>query len=144
MKRLLLLACLSGCVSGSSGLRIVHPEDESRVASLQPTLRWEPFDLNSIAYRKRETRGTVSNVTYELRLWHEKDEQIDLVYQVEGLEQPEHRIEVLLFPEAQYRWSVRASFLLENRRRVTEWSLQDSDAQHFAVPNQGCAAFVTP
>jgi len=135
---------LGGCSSNIAGLRALGPEYEACVRTLNPTLHWDAFTTESLALREEDPRPTITNITYELRLWHEGDERIDLVYRVQDLSEPVHEIPIPLLPGHRYRWSVRAWFELDGRRRTTRWSLVDEDNEEDAVPNSGCAWFETP
>ena len=139
-----LAVLLGSCASDTVGLRARGPEYEACVLSLNPTLHWDAFDAATLVLREEDPRPTITNVTYELRLWHEGGERIDLVYRVQDLPEPVHELPVALLAGHRYRWSVRAWFELDGRLRTTRWSLVDEDNEEDAVPNSGCAWFETP
>lgn len=83
----------------------------TRMESLRPTLRWEPF--------------SAEEVTYDLRIWESKESRTQLgevAYEREGLTENVHALETSLSPSTIYSWSVRARFLEGGKVRVTEWS----------------------
>jgi hypothetical protein len=47
-----------------------------------------------------------------------------LVYSQQGLVTPEHTLGTPLQPSSLYFWTVRAHFMLDGKRRATEWSEQ--------------------
>ena len=105
--------------------------DWTKVDSLQPTLRWEPFPGTHQAFLGAEIKpfivmdhDSVSDVTYELRIWTiENRVPADLVYERQWLTEPFHQLEQPLKPDTKYYWSVRARFTVNGQPRVTEWSL---------------------
>jgi hypothetical protein len=77
--------------------------------------------------------GRVRNVRYDLMVAREYlGQPAQVVYRREGLAAPAHRLETALQPQARYFWSVRATFDLDGRRRVTAWS--SVAAQRGAIP----------
>ena len=78
------------------------------VETLQPTFRWEPVvnpdaRYDFIIFESRDGR--------EAAVGRE-------VYNREGLQEPEHTLEVALQPDREYYWSVRVRYGEE----VSEWS----------------------
>ena len=146
MRVLALAACLlmTGCSTDTVGLRARCPEDETCLRTLRPTLQWDAFTADMLRTAKKDAPPVVTDITYELRLWHEGEDQIDLVYQVQDLREPMHEVAMPLLPGHRYRWSVRAWFALDGRRRATRWSLVDDENENDAVPNSGCTWFETP
>lgn len=127
-----------------SGFRPVYPEsthsfgnpapdilDWTKVDSLQPTLRWQPFPGEHQRFPGGQVTpfveldpASVRDVSYDLRIWTvRKRTPGDLAYEVDGLKEPSHKLERPLKPDTEYYWSVRAQFNLDGQRRVSEWSL---------------------
>ena len=77
------------------------------VESLEPTFRWEPVPEQDARYDFiiYESHGITAAVGRE-------------VYYREGLQEPEHTIEVELKPKREYFWSVR----MRRGEEVSEWS----------------------
>jgi len=48
----------------------------------------------------------------------------ELVYSQQGLVNPEHTLGTPLRPRSLYFWTIRAHFMLDGKRRATEWSEQ--------------------
>jgi hypothetical protein len=91
----------------------IRPYQPSEGDSLQPTLRWQPFDA-----------GTV---TYDLRIWGSIDSGRsrtigEVVYSRERLVDTWHTLEAPLEPSSNYFWSVRSHFVQDGKHKVTEWS----------------------
>ena len=101
---ILCLTCFAGLSACTSyqGLRIVEPAYQQTVASLRPTLRWDPAEG--------------SGVTYDVVIY--EGEEISPVYQREGLTGTMHHVEKKLRPNTAYRWSVRS----RRGSTVSEWS----------------------
>ncbi len=79
------------------------------VESLQPTFRWEPV--------------ADSNARYDFVIFESYDYPVvgRKVYYREGLQEPEHTLEVSLQPDRKYYWSVR----VRHGEHVSEWSRFD-------------------
>lgn len=104
--------------------------DWPTVDSLQPTLRWKPFPgEHQIPFGQDKPfvevdPASVRDVRYDLRIWTVLDKAPgELAYEIEGLTEPFHKLERPLKPKAEYYWSVRARFSLDEQPKVTEWSL---------------------
>ena len=135
----LFLACaLTGCQS--------PPPPDITVSGLwpeQPALLYKPFNLwtggnvyiwprllsAQLQFRwaafPRHPDPSFSAVTYDLRIWQhrtQEDAADTLVYSVDALPQPSHRVESPLPSGHWYYWTVRARFELNGQPRVTEWS----------------------
>jgi hypothetical protein len=132
----LLILCASCAAPWPvSGLRPLHPEPRhdrgtgvpvaAEVDTLRPTLRWEAFPRAAdLAALHARNLGEISSVTYEFRVWVSKGGQFDPpVYERNGLTQAEHTLEEPLRGSTEYRWSVRARFLLDGIPRVTQWAV---------------------
>ena len=111
-----------------------NPEDVLNwptVDSLQPSLRWQPFPgEHQIPFGGKTTpfvevdTASVRDVWYDLRIWSVVDKApAELVYEIEGLTEPFHKLERSLKPSTEYYWSVRARFNLDGQPRISEWSL---------------------
>lgn len=108
------------------------------VDSLQPTFRWQPFDV-------KDTIEKIENVTYEVRIWTMTARSAGKqVYIKNNLTEPFHTVSAPLAPGTRYLWSVRAHFYLNGRPRVTEWALAGYLLRNEAVPNASCLRFRTP
>ena len=94
------------------------------VDSLQPTLRWEAFPRSKDGEDKKTGfAGRVSDVSYDLEIREAEDGRPGKsVYVRHGLPYPYHELEFPLKPQSTYFWTVRARFLLDDRRHVTRWS----------------------
>jgi hypothetical protein len=90
------------------------------VDSLRPTLRWQAFPRPS---DQEYYVNQINNVSYDLKIWHANLNQLgELVYSKEGIITPFHTLESDLKSSARYYWTVRARFILEQQKRVTQWS----------------------
>lgn len=120
----------------SVGLRPIPPwhkhEYERGVDSLQPMLQWEAFPRQGDFKPDKTGRSpSLTNVTYELRIWkrilasgpYRYKLVGSSVYSRTGLTAANHRVEGPLAPSTHYLWMVRAWFDLNGRQRVTEWSV---------------------
>jgi hypothetical protein len=135
----------AGCAvpTAVSGFRPVYPEvthsfgpsapdilDWTKVDSLQPTLRWQAFPGEHQDGWLRTTPfidvnpGSVRDVRYDLRIWTVLGRSPgDLVYEIDGLTEPSHKLDRSLKPDTEYYWTVRARFTLDGQPRASEWSL---------------------
>jgi hypothetical protein len=93
-----------------------------KVKNLHPTLRWQGFPRGSDVKEAPQDMAQVKNVRYDLFVAEPHGDGFRIIYQREGLQNPEHTIEKSLRPETEYKWSVRARFELYGSERVTEWS----------------------
>lgn len=145
-----ILVMVAGCmVPPVWGLRPIYPETSwpqeqqqvfTRVPSRSFEFEWEAFpragDLQAIQKSTGKSTSTISDVTYELRVW-EADTKFPetfrpwdnvaepgpLVYTREGLLMPRHKMSAPLKWRTNYFWSVRARFLLDGHPRVTSWGV---------------------
>jgi len=88
----------------------------NRIDTLQPTLRWEPF------------QG--SDVTYDLIIWRSTSDgnpggiqPTELIYGRTALSEAFHRLEMPLQPDTDYQWTVRARYTKTGRTRITGWAM---------------------
>jgi hypothetical protein len=66
----------------------------------------------------------INEVAYEIKIWQEeRGRPGELVYWKQNLLKPVHKVETQLKASTQYVWTVRAQFLLDGQRRLTEWGL---------------------
>jgi hypothetical protein len=110
--------------------------DGSRTESLQPVLRWEPLPEAS--------DPRVTELVYDVQLL---DVQGWVLQEREGLSSCEYRVESPLAPNHEYRWTVRARFRWEGRRRQTDWSRLTDDNNRMAmlaIPAARYLPFSTP
>ncbi len=80
------------------------------VETVQPTFRWEPV--------------AESNARYDFVIFESYDYKAVVgrkVYYKEGLQEPEHTLEVSLQPDRKYYWSVR----VRRGEEVSDWSRFD-------------------
>jgi len=149
-----LALTLVGCAGvETTGLGVAEPEVgrytlESYAAyvdvdSLRPRFRWEPLPLERLDPGV-DVAARVRDVTYELRIWEERELGAALVLRRDGITGTEFRPEQDLAPDARHLWSVRAWFLFDGKRRATDWALAGKPLQHEAVPNLSCLRFQTP
>lgn len=152
-----LAAVLGGCVSSSPiGPGGLQPEVEKKLFSLwpeftpvdstTPRLAWETFpdylDTRGIAWPEGMEPDTVR---YELMVWETvTGESGTLVYHVDGIAEPEHRIDRPLKPGTRYLWSVRASFTAGGQRRFSPWAQWSNILSMRTPPGPACYRFVTP
>jgi hypothetical protein len=104
----------------SGGLKLKYP----KVDSLQPTLEWEAFprekDING---DKKGILTRIDEITYDLNIWKEEDFiQNDPLYTRQGIEKPEHKIEITLEQSKKYFWTFRARLKFDDQYRVTKWA----------------------
>jgi hypothetical protein len=100
----------------------------TKIDTVEPTFRWEAFptkrDLRSQKPEIRDALSRITNVTYDLKIFRaENDYPAELIYSRQGLPEPRHKIETPLETCTKYFWSVRARFKLDNKIRVTGWSV---------------------
>ena len=109
-----LLACSKTTIHGITPISPIaglsYVSDQSPVVkSLQPTFRWEPVDERDARYdliiHESHVLGAVGRE----------------VYYREGLQEPEHTLDVSLQPDREYYWSVR----VRRGDQVSEWSRFD-------------------
>jgi len=118
-----------------------------RDATLQPTLRWEPFPAADVRKSDRDGRlNRIRDVTYDLRiLWAENEHPTAVFYARSELPEPSHKVETPLVPAAKYFWTVRARFLLDGITRVTPWAqIRGSAFSDLVVPNRYYFGLKTP
>ncbi len=113
------------------GVTPIYPEVSSRtvikVDSLQPTFRWEAVTKPDVRYDFIiYERRPISALTWmPLRVGIQAHTFAAIgreVYYREGLEKPEHRVDVPLRPTMRYFWSVR----VRRGEDVSEWSRFDA------------------
>ena len=88
-----------------------------RLADLQPVFEWEAFPRNYDLIPGSE-QGQARDLHYDFRIYG----RMGIEYERMGLDAPRHKIEVPLRPCERYRWTTRATFELNEARRVTEWT----------------------
>jgi len=120
-----LLALVACSWTTIHGVTPISPEAgrDPAVETLQPTFRWEPVAEPDARYDfiiYESYGGVVAAVGRE-------------VYYREGLQAPEHTLEVPLQPKHEYYWSIR----VRRRREVSEWSRFD-----YKSIVGGCPVFV--
>jgi hypothetical protein len=92
---------------------------------MRPTLKWEAF----IPPEGSE----VTDIVYDLKVMNGKGGS--LVCSIEGLAEPEHRLETALEPNSQYTWSVRVRFRSHGERRLSQWTtLSNEKARESLTP----------
>jgi hypothetical protein len=152
----------AGCVMSSAfGLAPINPPTRGALTGdrfigakfewyaadgLRPRFKWEAFPRPGDVAAAPEEMKQVSNVRYDLLVANEENMAPgEIIYRQEGLQSPEHVINLSLRSDARYFWTVRARFDLDGRSRVTEWG-----STHFAVrekitaPSQYSYRFRTP
>ena len=150
-----VLLMVTGCFQlPVSGLQPEYPKDRglyqsSKVDSLQPTFRWEPFPRPQDYEADNErVLMRIRNVAYDLKIWRvEDDYPVELIYARQGLPEPFHKIEEPLEPSTKYFWRIRARFELDGRPRVTGWPLGFNPSQYNLpnpVPHPFYYGFKTP
>ena len=93
--------------------------------SRQPTFQWEAlprdFDL-----RLGDGPGQAHDVRYDFRIFDSSGpalaEELRLSYERSGLAQASHRLSEPLAACREFRWTVRARFVLDGVTRATEWT----------------------
>lgn len=99
------------------------------VDGLRPRFKWEAFPRSTDVAVAPEEMNRVRNVRYDLLVAKEENMAPgEIIYQQQGLQSPDHVINLSLRPDSRYFWTVRARFDLDGRSRVTEWG-----STHFAV-----------
>jgi hypothetical protein len=75
------------------------------------------------------------NIAYDLRIWSSVDgAPVDLVYERQGLPQPQHRVATALEPGSTYLWSVRTRYVADGRTLVTRWSAANYPTVRLVAP----------
>lgn len=96
---------------------------ESSVESVTPMLEWEPAGEFGSAADADAASVRTGKIAYDLRIWNSADgAPVDLVYERQGLPEPQHRVETALEPGSIYLWSVRTRYVVKGRTSVTRWS----------------------
>jgi hypothetical protein len=131
-----------GMLTQAFGLAPVDaPLAETTVAPLQPTLRWERFPRDADLRAAPEEMARVRNVRYDLMIARQENAApVEIVYRRDKLMEPSHAVETPLIPATHYYWTVRASFDIDGRHRVTEWS-STACCRGFAVPAPSDASY---
>ncbi len=107
---LLGLLGLMACCTRIHGVTPISPRAKvspTAVETLQPTFRWKPAAEGDVRY----DFIILESHPYEEVVGRE-------VYYREGLQEPEHTLEVSLQPDREYYWSVR----VRHGQEVSEWS----------------------
>ena len=107
MGLLVLMACTRTTIHGITPTSISW-SDRPR-ETLQPAFRWEPVAGADVRYDLIILESLVPR--YSPGVGKE-------VYFREGLQEPEHTLEVSLQPDREYYWSIRA----RRGEKVSEWS----------------------
>ena len=102
------------------GLEALSPLDGATVYRTHPRLHWEAFPRKADRAADPDAMAQVTNVTYQL--WIADGASGKLVYERMNLPGTRHAVESHLGRWSSYRWTVRASFELNGRRYVTDWS----------------------
>ena len=124
MRRTIKRCATAGSVRHStSGLSVV-----------KPVLAWEgapaPMTAND---EKRVATIKAADIRYDLRVWRSVDDSpAEIVYQRDGLDRPERRLETALKPGWTYFWSVRLRYRADGQPRATRWSA--ANVQGFIPP----------
>ncbi len=122
----------------------------SPVDSLAPELRWSGFPRDFDQGTLDQTvLNNISEVTYDLRVWDAvRGSRGSLVYERNGLKEPQHRLEEPLKPDSHYFWSVRARFSYQGRVMTTRWALirpgVSLDCNADPIPDSSYYRFRTP
>ena len=108
---------------------------ESPVESVTPVLEWESAgELGSVIDAVSASTRT-GKITYDLRIWSSADgAPVDVVYERQGLPQPQHRVETPLEPGSTYMWSVRTRYVVDGRTLVTRWSAANIPTFRLGAP----------
>ena len=111
------------CMKGKSERHL----DFVEVENTQPTLRWEVFPREYDKTSSGGQRHRIDGVCYEVRIFEATEGPTHhfpskLVYTKKGILEPQHMINLSLFPCTNYFWTVRAHFKLSGKERVTEWA----------------------
>jgi hypothetical protein len=129
-----------------TGSSLTERFEWAAVASLQPTLRWDPFPRPVDLAAAAAEMARVRNVTYDLVIARERNRApAEIVYRRSGLPRADHRLEIALEPHARYFWTVRARFELDGRPRVTGWGSTHYQARDsVTAPSSLSYRFRTP
>lgn len=109
------------------------------VDSLRPTLRWEPFPRpRDMKPGNEDLLQRIDDVSYDLKVWDTRSGYPRrLVYEQEGLPQPEHTLTYALASHMRYYWTFRARYRLDGRPQVTRWAFSLSPATANSMPLGG-------
>ena len=104
-----LLGLMACSITRPHGVTPISPRAKlpTAVETLQPTFRWKPAAEGDVRY----DFIILESHPYEEVVGRE-------VYYREGLQEPEHTLEVSLQPDREYYWSVR----VRHGQEVSEWS----------------------
>jgi hypothetical protein len=96
----------------------------NKIDSLQPTLQWQSFPREADRAADPEEMARVRDVRYDILVAEEMGMAPGAVIaSAYGIEQTSYRLERELQPAKKYFWTVRASFELDGKRRVTPWAM---------------------
>lgn len=120
---LLLVALPESSHRDYLGLQILDPPPKGKrlvkVKSNQPVLKWA-------AYEPSLGLGSITNLTYELRIWAltEENDFGSVVYAQSGLAETSHAVAVPLPRRSKFIWSVRANFTRNGRPAISSWAMR--------------------
>ena len=109
-----LLGLMACSITRPHGVTPISPRAKlpTAVETLQPTFRWKPAAEGDVRY-------DFIILESHPHLRHPFKEVVGReVYYREGLQEPEHTLEVSLQPDREYYWSVR----VRHGQEVSEWS----------------------
>ena len=87
---------------------------EERLVGLRPVPTTSPDELRWVPVRG------VDQVVYDVRVVDVKARRI--VYRRDGLVESRHRVQALLLPRENFRWTVRARYRRDGHPRCTAWT----------------------
>lgn len=127
----LCLLVLIGCTK-YRGIKPLHPDVGNpnyitRVDSLTPTFRWEPWSDPNVTYDLIVYEGIT-----EYSFWKGTRRAVGgEVYYREALQETVHEIEEPLKPDTEYHWSLR----IRRGHQVSDWSRYDFIAYGYRATN---------
>jgi hypothetical protein len=105
-------------------LRPLYPEvnmyqEPSIVDSIEPTFQWEALPRLK-DFNEAVAKSKITDLKYDLEIFGPFTTG-ENIYKVTGLTEPKFKLSGIFKPCTSYRWSVRARFMLNGNRQVTEW-----------------------
>ncbi len=113
------ISMFPGCISWHSGIKPIDPSSgiyilAPKVNSLQPTIKWEPFDLSK--------SNSVEDLRYQLIVLATGFSSGKVVYSKKDISGTSHTLESPLQPSTIYGWRVRPIYKKNGQEITGDWS----------------------
>ncbi|OAI03499.1 hypothetical protein A1353_14360 [Methylomonas methanica] len=117
-----------------------------QVNSLQPELSWAAFPRE---IDKEKYGDQIKDVTYDLKILPVIAGSVGtVIYERIEIPEPHHKIDTSLISFSDYFWTVRARFMLNGQKRITNWSYSKHpngiSCLEKSIPSENYFRFKTP